>query len=742
MTNKLGCRLTTVIGSLVGFVGFFLSCFVKDFVSLYFTIGVIVGVGFGLIYVPAIVSVGYYFDKRRSLAMGIAVCGSGIGTFIFSPLNRVLNEHFDWQGAFLIKSALVLNICVCGVLMRPVAIEPAEMLKQQRRRAKQHEQEQEKQQQRLSVLSKPAIFLNNESLTLDDNSGTGCGDDDTGTGGAGGSDNDEDAFYFAGSLSTEAVTKSNEDHTMLAMSHHHLLNNNNNNNSNHPNNHNNAVTAVKVAVDERFAPLDDMTRSLPMLKEPSCAVQLQNQHQHQHSHKQQQHQQQPQHMYPPVSRTQSHQAKQANPTHGNNKQPTNHHHHHHQPHRHRQHHNQPRLRREGTRSSMNNSALDILAQMRSLQNIPVVFDKELEAKAIMTTSASSAALQAYKLRGGGGGGAAEVTSGEVSTAAAAAAAAGAAGGGDESGIQSTSSSFKDTYEADDGGDDVVDGSDSDLVGQCVDTDLFTNPVFILFVVSNFLTSLGFNVPYIYVVDQATQLNIRPEYADYLLSTIGISNSIGRIILGLIGDLKHVNRTYLYSVLITLCGVSTIVEPFCQSFHSLLAYAVVFGLTSGEYAYHNVQKESFKSQIRFDFRHQITKFNIKMSSSKNSRPNDYFCKFYLLGFYFVFFLFLYFITYFVLVLGGYVSLTSILLVDLLGLEKLTNAFGVLLVFQGIATSIGPPIVGIMFDAHKSYLLAFVLTGTMIALSGLMCFVTPPLQAHMARRQRRQNDDIKL
>ena len=43
-------------------------------------------------------------------------------------------------------------------------------------------------------------------------------------------------------------------------------------------------------------------------------------------------------------------------------------------------------------------------------------------------------------------------------------------------------------------------------------------------------------------------------------------------------------------------------------------------------------------------------------------------------------------------GAYVGLTSVVLVDLLGLDKLTNAFGLLLLFQGIASIIGPPIIG--------------------------------------------------
>ena len=37
----------------------------------------LIGLGFGLIYLPAIVSVSMYFEKRRAFATGIAVCGSG-----------------------------------------------------------------------------------------------------------------------------------------------------------------------------------------------------------------------------------------------------------------------------------------------------------------------------------------------------------------------------------------------------------------------------------------------------------------------------------------------------------------------------------------------------------------------------------------------------------------------------------------------------------------------------------------
>ncbi len=39
-----------------------------------------------MMYLPAIVSVGFYFEKKRATATGLAVCGSGFGTFLFPPV--------------------------------------------------------------------------------------------------------------------------------------------------------------------------------------------------------------------------------------------------------------------------------------------------------------------------------------------------------------------------------------------------------------------------------------------------------------------------------------------------------------------------------------------------------------------------------------------------------------------------------------------------------------------------------
>lgn len=76
--------------------------------------------GFGLIYLPAIVCVTVYFEKYRSLATGIAVCGSGVGTIIFAPLIGYLIREYGWRGATMITAGLVLNCIIFGILFRPI----------------------------------------------------------------------------------------------------------------------------------------------------------------------------------------------------------------------------------------------------------------------------------------------------------------------------------------------------------------------------------------------------------------------------------------------------------------------------------------------------------------------------------------------------------------------------------------------------------------------------------------------
>ena len=62
-----------------------------------------------MIYLPSIVCVGFYFEKKRALATGIALCGSGLGTVLFPPFAKFLLDQFEWRGAKFLQKLITMN---------------------------------------------------------------------------------------------------------------------------------------------------------------------------------------------------------------------------------------------------------------------------------------------------------------------------------------------------------------------------------------------------------------------------------------------------------------------------------------------------------------------------------------------------------------------------------------------------------------------------------------------------------
>lgn len=85
-----------------------------------------------------------------------------------------------------------------------------------------------------------------------------------------------------------------------------------------------------------------------------------------------------------------------------------------------------------------------------------------------------------------------------------------------------------------------------------------------------------------------------------------------------------------------------------------------------------------------------------------------------------------------------ALTSIILVELISLERFTNAYGLLLLVQGIANLVGPPLAGWIRDLTGDYTLAFYLSGLFISISGLiMMFLPMRGRIRKYRKFRRRN-----
>ncbi|KAJ1524199.1 hypothetical protein ONE63_010720 [Megalurothrips usitatus] len=633
--NKWGCRTVTIAGAIMS--GFFLavSFFAPNVATLYVTIGLGTGFGFGLIYLPAIVSVTCYFEKYRSLATGIAVAGSGLGTFIFAPfIEYLVSEYGGWRPAVLILAGLVLNTAIMGALFRPLEKAPASA----RRRAVELKGDK----------SELKLLLNGD-LTKE-----------------------QQAHHL--------MPPPSQTQTVVRSAH-------------------SIPTAVQdsAASGNHTVPRNVKVLSLNLSANPHQIL------------------------------SSGH----------------NHHNHHHQHHHHNQH--SWRHKSDIARLALSQPTLQTTTggSVQHLAGSGVMYRKDVfyrgsllhiphyspdsaspTASAASTARASSLVYRSRSARSGGGGRSPRGSDGPFSApqsprwtryssrppsdhsdlvdglGAAVLALSEAAQGIDEGMeaalIRATSRSASrlsrhTSTEALGGGhakglpaEAQSPDSDSDAqltvcgcipcspetkdtLSEMLDMSLFRDIIFMLFTISNFLTSVGFYMPYAYISAYGEKtVGLSKLESSLLVSVIGIANLIGRLVLGYVSDKPWVNRLLVYNLSLTIAGVGTVLVVVCNDFWSLAIYASVFGFT----------------------------------------------------------------------IGAYVGLTSVILVDLLGLDKLTNAFGLLLLFQGLASFVGPPIGGILYDVTLSYKPSFWVAGVNMAVSGLMLFVIPPIQRRIEARKQKE------
>ncbi|KAJ8962272.1 hypothetical protein NQ318_018251, partial [Aromia moschata] len=474
LANRFGCRATCIAGSLISTAAFTMSIYCPNVDWLMLIYGFIGGTGFGLIYLPAVVCVGYYFESKRSLATGIAVCGSGVGTFAFAPLATILLEAYGWRGANLILAGIIFNCVIFGALMRPLEYPGKSKLDT---KILSINSEQSEIVQGPKKASSHSVLSNSfaESRRRADSTGSFLARNIMEA---------ENAFTSKLSLASK---KSN--------------------------------TVQPLARKDVF-----YSGSILNLKEFQSQKSL---------------------------------------------------------------------------ASYRHSVLNV----SYVNNRGDRYQKFEKYPAISATTLICILLKYF--------------------------------------------TAENTYRR-----------------------LLKDPIFLFVGFSNFFGMAALYVPFVYLVDCATADGIDTESASFLLSIIGITNTIGRIACGYLADFPQVNALFVNNVCLILAAISIGFMPFC---HTYLAYATISIV-------------------------------------------------------------------FAIAVSGYISLTSIILVDLLGLNRLTDAFGLLIMFRGAAALIGSPLAGALYDATQSYTIPFFVAAALFGASAIISFMVPCVRACMPHERKLQNDEI--
>ncbi|XP_076435926.1 uncharacterized protein LOC143275592 isoform X2 [Babylonia areolata] len=114
-------RKVMMLGAFIGFLGMSVSCLLFSMEYVIATFGICFGIGNASIYGNCLVILGMYFDKRLSLANGLALSGSSIGQFALPPLIEFLLEQYGLSGCLLMVGGVYFNVVAAASLFRPVS---------------------------------------------------------------------------------------------------------------------------------------------------------------------------------------------------------------------------------------------------------------------------------------------------------------------------------------------------------------------------------------------------------------------------------------------------------------------------------------------------------------------------------------------------------------------------------------------------------------------------------------------
>ncbi|KAK7869602.1 hypothetical protein R5R35_003389 [Gryllus longicercus] len=629
LTDRFGCRRVCIFGAVLSAVGFIISSFAHSIELLIVTFGIVSGFGLALCYVAAVVIVAYYFDKRRSLATGLSVCGSGIGTFVFAPLTASLITEYGWRGTTLILAGLFLNIAVCGALMRDLKWTKAKSRALRKDRQRRLRQKRSGKSLRSAALSADCMGAQPPAPAAAAAPPAPAAAAAAPVGSAAAAAAAAVAAAAGGSCSSArelrrllqrgdaapgyVVNKAPPQQNSIPV----------NSYNDEVNRHFNSVLNIPTYVcNGEKVPLEVL--ELLSANQSEYRVHLKKYANQQH--------------HPSTSiqdntnPNQILEGKEFSPKdkkwsplvvipHPSTQQNSS------MLHRSECEKSSEQWPKNATKEeafqwwvkkSHENNQYQQRRTTQYLRNLQVHRHSLIYRSAVLKIRRSrlraSSCPDIYR-----------------------------------NSMTQTIHEEKDEWFS-------CLGDLRDVIADMVDFSHFTDVRFVLFAISNFLLYSWYDVPYVFITDKAIEMGYSEPDASFLISILGILNMLGVIVLGWAGDQSWVNAGVVYAICMAICGVVTGLVPLLSSYTGLCIVAGGFGLS----------------------------------------------------------------------ISANYSLASIILVELITLDRFTNAYGLLLLVQGIANLIGPPLAGWLYDISGDYDLSFYLAGFFIILCGILLIVLPAMK----------------
>lgn len=117
LVDRIGPRITMVLGAALLSLGLALSCLGTELWHFYLTFGALAGVGLCFVgAVPFTTVVKNWFERRRGLAFSIMSFGTG-GAYALYPVVAWLIDHLGWRATFVVEGAVIAGLLIPLVIL-------------------------------------------------------------------------------------------------------------------------------------------------------------------------------------------------------------------------------------------------------------------------------------------------------------------------------------------------------------------------------------------------------------------------------------------------------------------------------------------------------------------------------------------------------------------------------------------------------------------------------------------------
>ncbi|XP_064615548.1 monocarboxylate transporter 2-like [Liolophura sinensis] len=117
----------------------------------------------------------------------------------------------------------------------------------------------------------------------------------------------------------------------------------------------------------------------------------------------------------------------------------------------------------------------------------------------------------------------------------------------------------------------------DFIRSIFDFSLFRHVRFMLFLFSTSFAMVSFANVTIYLIPRAEEYGIGRDKAALFLTIAGGCDIIGRLILGVVSDVKKIGPHRVMMVGLLVMGIATLLLPLAVTFNTMTVYVVLFGL---------------------------------------------------------------------------------------------------------------------------------------------------------------------